>query len=56
MDIAEEPENQDITIERDGLRVFLEKMAGNMLSGATIDYSDDRGFIIIGMPQTSCCG
>lgn len=56
MDIAPEPEEKDITIEKDGLRMFLEKEAGNILSSATIDYSDESGFIITGLPQTSCCG
>ncbi len=56
MDIADGAEKGDVTLEKDGVKVFLEKEANRLLSEATIDFSDERGFIISGMQQTSCCG
>jgi Fe-S cluster assembly iron-binding protein IscA len=55
MDIAEAAEDSDITIEQDGLQVFLAKEANNLFSDATIDFLDEQGFVITGMPQSSCC-
>lgn len=54
MGIANVAENGDVTLERDGLKVFLEKEANKLLSDATIDFSDEQGFLITGMPQSSC--
>ena len=56
MDIAKEAAKGDATLEKDGIKVFLEKEAGRLLASATMDYSDKRGIIISGMPRTSCCG
>jgi len=56
MDVAKGPEKGDATIRKAGIKVFLEKEADILLSEATMDFSDDRGFIISGMQQTSCCG
>ncbi len=56
MDIAEGAKKGDATLEKDGLKVFLEREANKLLSEATMDYSDKRGIIISGMQQTSCCG
>ncbi len=55
MDIAKGPEKSDSAIERAGVKVFLEKEADNMLASATLDYSVVQGFIVSGMPQSSCC-
>ncbi len=54
MGIATAPEDGDYTLEKDGLRVFLDKEANNMLSDATIDFSEEHGFGITGMNQSSC--
>jgi Fe-S cluster assembly iron-binding protein IscA len=54
MDVAPNPEIGDLTLEKDGLRVFLDKEANNMLLNATIDFSDKQGFAITGMNQSSC--
>lgn len=54
MDIAEGPGNGDATIEKGGIKVFLEKKANALLAEATIDFSDDQGFIINGTQQSSC--
>jgi Fe-S cluster assembly iron-binding protein IscA len=56
MDIAERAMSGDVTLKKGGLKVFLEKEASKLLVEATIDYSDKRGIIISGMPQSSCCG
>ncbi len=56
MDIADGAEKGDVTLEKGGLRVFLEKEANKLLSEATIDFSTERGIIISGMPRSSCCG
>lgn len=56
MDLADGAKKGDVTLEKDGVKVFLEKEANKLLSEATIDFSDKRGFIISGMPQSSCCG
>jgi Fe-S cluster assembly iron-binding protein IscA len=56
MDIAKGPEQGDATIDNAGVKVFLSKEAYALLSQATFDYSDIQGFMITGMPQSSCCG
>lgn len=56
MDIAKEAEKGDVTFEKDGVKVFLEKEANRLLSEATIDFSEKEGMIISGMPRSSCCG
>jgi iron-sulfur cluster assembly accessory protein len=55
MDIADKAEGGDETLDNNGLKIFLEKEAVNLLGGATIDFSDNEGFIITGMPRSSCC-
>ncbi len=54
MDIADSAKDGDVTIEKGGMKIFLEKDANKMLSEATIDFSDEQGFIISGMQQASC--
>jgi len=56
MDVADGAKKGDVTLEKGGVKVFLEKEANKLLSEATIDFSDKRGIIISGMQQTSCCG
>lgn len=54
MDIAKTPQNSDSTIDQNGIRVFLDKKADTLLANATLDYSDLQGFMVTGMPQSSC--
>jgi len=54
MGVAPAPEDGDLTLEKDGLKLFLDKEANNMLLNATIDFSDDQGFAISGMNQSPC--
>jgi len=55
MDIADGAKEGDETLEKGGLKVFLEKEANKLLSEATIDFSDQQGFMINGMNKTSSC-
>lgn len=56
MDIAKSASAGDKTFEQEGLKVFLETSADAMLDKATIDYNDDRGFVISGTEksESSC--
>lgn len=54
MDIAKGALSGDMTLERDGLKLFLEPRANDMLTNTTIDYVDGQGFVLTGM--SSSCG
>ena len=54
MDIADGAHEGDTTIDKDGLKVFIETMAREMLSSTTIDFTEGRGFVMTGMQQSSC--
>jgi Fe-S cluster assembly iron-binding protein IscA len=54
MDIAKAAQAGDMTLEKDGLKVFLEERANAMLSSTTIDFNDRQGFVLTGMQQSSC--
>lgn len=56
MDIAKAAQAGDTTLERDGLRLFLEERANQMLTSTTIDFNDNQGFVLTGMQQSSSCG
>jgi len=56
MDIVNKPNSDDITLEDDGVKVFLEKEAERILADATLNYSDEGGFEITGLQGSSCCG
>ncbi len=58
IDLVEHASDGDVTIEKDGLRVFVEKDAETTLAEATMDFSGEHGFVVRGMPQSdhgSCC-
>ena len=55
IDITEKAERGDEILDKDGLTLFIEKAAATMLGSATIEFSDERGFTIEGMPRSSCC-
>jgi len=55
MDIANSAQDGDAILEKDGLKVFLEKEADKLLSDASIDFSDEQGFVITGIPKSPCC-
>lgn len=57
LDINEMPSAGDEVINRDGLKLFIEKFAFERLSGMQIDYYEDierSGFIITGLAPS--CG
>jgi Fe-S cluster assembly iron-binding protein IscA len=54
MDIAKAAANGDATIEKDGLKIFLEQRASEMLNTTTIDFVEAQGFVLTGMQQSSC--
>lgn len=54
MGIAENAARGDETLEQDGLKVFLDKEAGGWLKDATIDFNDNRGFVISGVADMCC--
>ena len=56
MDIAKAAQAGDMTFEKDGLRVFLEERAGQMLASTSIDFAEGQGFVLTGMQQESSCG
>lgn len=57
LDIDENPEEGDEVVEKEGLRVFIDKQTFNLLSELELDYYEDEeqeGFILRGaMPS---CG
>ncbi len=58
LDMVERPMDGDVTIEKDGVKVFVEKAANATLAAAMLDFSEQRGFVLNGMPQSdkgSCC-
>ncbi len=57
MDIAKAAQAGDITLEKNGLKLFLEERANAMLATTTIDFNENQGFVLSGMqPQGSSCG
>ncbi len=54
MGVANSAEDGDETLEKDGLKVFLDIEANKMLFNATIDFSDEQGFAIDGMTPSAC--
>jgi len=62
IDIVEQPLPDDEIIQKDGLKMFIEKSASDKLNGMKIDYLSDgerEGFIITGNEPSSCgpgCG
>jgi Fe-S cluster assembly iron-binding protein IscA len=54
MDIAKAAVQGDITLEKDGLKLFLEQRANEMLNTTTIDFVEAQGFVLTGMQQSSC--
>lgn len=63
MDIDEKPVEGDEVVEKNGLKVFLDKGTYERLDGMELDFIDDgerRGFILTGVPAAggncSTCG
>jgi Fe-S cluster assembly iron-binding protein IscA len=56
MDVAKAAQAGDTTVEKDGLKVFLEDRANQMLNSTVIDFAEGQGFVLSGMKQESSCG
>ena len=54
MDIAKAAAQGDITLEKDGLKLFLEQKANDMLNTTNIDFVEAQGFVLTGMQQSGC--
>lgn len=57
LDIVENAEPGDESIEKGGLKIFIQSEASEGLSAATIDFEqsgENAGFVIKGLP-TCCC-
>lgn len=55
MDIAVEPKQNDITVENNGLSIFIQRDIEPFIKGTTIDFDERRGFFISGLQQSGCC-
>jgi len=55
MDIAKDAQTGDDTLTYGDVRVFIQEAVTRTLPDLTIDYADGRGFVLTGMPETSCC-
>lgn len=55
MGIAIEPKQNDITVENNGLSIFIQRDVEPFIKGATVDFDVNRGFFITGIQQSSCC-
>lgn len=58
IDIVENPEAGDDVIEKDGLKVFVDKAASEKLDGMELHFIDDgekQGFTLTGNPPASSC-
>lgn len=56
MDIAKAAQSGDTTLEQNGLKVFLEERANQMLDSTIIDFSEGQGFVLSGMQKSNSCG
>ncbi len=54
LDMVERAVDGDVTIEKDGLKVFIEKDANATLAAASMDFSEQRGFVLNGMAEHTC--
>ncbi|MDO8747388.1 MAG: iron-sulfur cluster assembly accessory protein [Thermodesulfovibrionales bacterium] len=57
MDIDEKPGDNDDVVEKNGIKVFVDKDTSKKLEGMNIDFIDDgekQGFVITGGSAPSC--
>ncbi len=57
LDIEENPSQDDEIIEKNGLRIFMDKNTSMRLSNMKMDFYDDgerQGFVLTGGSQPSC--
>lgn len=51
LDMVEQSQDGDVTFEKEGLKVFIEKDTNETLAAATMDFSEQRGFVLNGMAE-----
>jgi Fe-S cluster assembly iron-binding protein IscA len=54
MDIVNGAEAGDTVLEKNGLKIFMQQEVNHLFPDATIDFSDEQGFMIGGIDQCSC--
>ena len=54
MDIAKAALKGDAILELQGLKIFLEERANDMLKTTNIDFQEGQGFVLTGMQPSSC--
>lgn len=54
MDIAKAALRGDKTLELQGLKLFLEERASEMLTSTSIDFQEGQGFVLTGTQPSSC--
>ncbi len=54
MDIAKAATPGDIAHEINGLKLFLDPRASDMLMNTSIDFQENQGFVLTGMQKSSC--
>ena len=54
MDIAKAALKGDSILELQGLKLFLEERANEMLKSTNIDFQAGQGFVLSGMQPSSC--
>jgi Fe-S cluster assembly iron-binding protein IscA len=54
MDIANDAVMGDTTVELQGLKLFLEARANDMLASTSIDFQEGQGFVLTGAQPSSC--
>jgi iron-sulfur cluster assembly accessory protein len=57
MDISDNPDDNDETFEKNGLKVFVDKTASEKLNGMEIHFvseGDQQGFVVRGNTPSSC--
>ncbi len=54
MDIAKDALMGDTILELQGLKLFLEERANQMLASTSIDFHEDQGFVLTGTQPSSC--
>lgn len=54
MEIAETADEGDQVMEQGGLKVYLDQESSEWLKNATIAFTEEEGFVVSGVPQSSC--
>ncbi len=55
LDVVEKPNEDDILINKEDVKIYLDITIADLLSDSILDYNDHTGFNISGLQQDSCC-